>query len=229
MLIAGAAAGGRYQSVQFFDAVGVATLGFLMAFVLYAVLARRFRLLIFLPIIAISVVAQELLAALFFVVGIIGVPIGVLFSAFRPTRQNWLVVTQLAITGIAAVLSIFLYAQLQKTGARRATQQGEVIVEAIRAYEVKTGELPASLDELVPRELESIPETGMGGFPSFEYIFKTAEADESEHIFSSYELRVNLFKLVQFDCLVYWPEGNYPDSMYGGGVERIGDWAYVHE
>ena len=36
-------------------------------------------------------------------------------------------------------------------------------------------------------------------------------------------------ELLQFDCFVYWPERNYPEHMYGGWVERMGDWAYVHE
>ena len=69
----------------------------------------------------------------------------------------------------------------------------------------------------------------MTGFPSFVDRDTRTETGESERLFASYELRVNLYKLLQFDCLVYWPEGNYPDSMYGGGVERIRAWAYVHE
>ena len=36
-------------------------------------------------------------------------------------------------------------------------------------------------------------------------------------------------RLKDFLPTVYWPEGNDPDLMYGGGVERIGTWAYVHE
>ena len=70
----------------------------------------------------------------------------------------------------------------------------------------------------------------MAGYPSFEYIGPVAESDEEqERPFATYELRVNLYTLLQWDCLVYWPEGNYPSAMYGGGVERIGKWAYVHE
>ena len=93
----------------------------------------------------------------------------------------------------------------------------------------KTHTIPASLADLVPRELDSIPETGMAGFPSFEYRDTQTETGESERLFASYELRVNLYELLQFDCLVDWPEGNYPDWMYGGGVDRSGAWAYVHE
>ena len=34
---------------------------------------------------------------------------------------------------------------------------------------------------------------------------------------------------INFDVFVDWPERVYPMSMYGGGVERIKNWAYVHE
>ncbi|MCH7863023.1 MAG: hypothetical protein IH998_15425 [Proteobacteria bacterium] len=32
-----------------------------------------------------------------------------------------------------------------------------------------------------------------------------------------------------WDVLVYRPSHTYPDEMYGGTVQRFGDWAYVHE
>ena len=195
----------------------------------YAATTKRPRILRFLPLVIIAVFGQELLAGLFALVGFLGVPIGVLFSLIRPTRQNWLVVGHLVLAVAAAMMSVFLYVQLQRLGARKAADRGEVIIHAIRNYEAEVGVLPASLADLVPRELDSIPETGMAGFPSFDYRETRTETGESERLFASYELRVNLYKLLQFDCLVYWPEGNYPDLMYGGGVERIGAWAYVHE
>lgn len=34
---------------------------------------------------------------------------------------------------------------------------------------------------------------------------------------------------LNWDVFVYWPSEAYPDQMYGGWVERIGSWAYVHE
>jgi len=78
--------------------------------------------------------------------------------------------------------------------------------------------------------VSSIPDTGMARFPSFDYVVPTSQVDvDEQRLFATYELRVNLYRLLQFDSLVYWPEGNYPDAIYGGGVERIGDWAYVHE
>lgn len=32
-----------------------------------------------------------------------------------------------------------------------------------------------------------------------------------------------------FLVFVYWPQEIYPNYMYGGNVERINGWAYVHE
>ena len=35
--------------------------------------------------------------------------------------------------------------------------------------------------------------------------------------------------LLNWDVFVYWPSEEYPDHMYGGWVERVEGWAYVHE
>ena len=34
---------------------------------------------------------------------------------------------------------------------------------------------------------------------------------------------------INFDRMLYFPKQNYPRSGYGGGIERVRDWAYVHE
>ena len=47
---------------------------------------------------------------------------------------------------------------------------------------------------------------------------------------ASWELRVRCPSgFLNWDVFHYWPGARYPDSLYGGSVERIGDWAYVHE
>ncbi len=230
MLLGGGWAGVRYQGSSFLVALGISTLGILIAAIAYALVTKRFGVLLFLPLFGLAVVAQELLASFFLLAGVFGFPIAVLFSLFRPTRQNWMVAGQTALLGITAIGSVLLYGKLQTLGAQRAAHRGDEIVDAIHRYESFSGKLPNALEELVPRELESIPDTGMIGFPSFQYVGpKDPTLQDKERPFKKYELRVDLYKLLQFDCLVYWPEGNYPDFMYGGGVERIGEWAYVHE
>jgi hypothetical protein len=34
---------------------------------------------------------------------------------------------------------------------------------------------------------------------------------------------------INFDQFIYLPLTNYPPRGFGGRLERLGDWAYVHE
>ena len=34
---------------------------------------------------------------------------------------------------------------------------------------------------------------------------------------------------INFDSFMYFPRQNYPDHGYGGSLERVADWVYVHE
>lgn len=229
MLLAGAWAGARYQPRWFVVASVLATAGSVLGMLVYGFTSKRWHSVRFLPLLIIAVFGRDALAGLFFIVAFLGVPIGALYSIVRPTRQNWLIVGHLVLAGLSAVMSIVVYAQLQKLGARRAAERGGAIIRAIHDYAAVEGALPASLADLVPRELDAIPETGMVGYPHFEYRDVRSSAEDSGPLFATYELRVNLSQLLQFDCLVYWPEGNYPDTLYGGWVERIDSWAFVHE
>ena len=42
-----------------------------------------------------------------------------------------------------------------------------------------------------------------------------------------WELKVNCGYFNQLDVFVYWPTGEYPEYLYGGTTERIGEWAYA--
>ncbi len=58
------------------------------------------------------------------------------------------------------------------------------MVDAIHRYESFSGKLPNALEELVPRELESIPDTGMIGFPSFQYVGPKARRSRTRSVYS---------------------------------------------
>jgi hypothetical protein len=47
---------------------------------------------------------------------------------------------------------------------------------------------------------------------------------------SPWELRIDCPRgMLNWDVFFYWPTQRYPNQIYGGSVERIGQWAYVHE
>nr|CAA9289511.1 hypothetical protein AVDCRST_MAG63-4278 [uncultured Armatimonadetes bacterium] len=114
----------------------------------------------------------------------------------------------------------------RRAGIVRMTRSGRPLIHALAAYRRANGRYPAALDGLVPAFLDRVPATGAAGYPHFGY--RLPEGGRGR--FGSYELRVNTsLGMLNWDSLVYWPERNYPGHMYGGRVERIGDWAYVHE
>lgn len=44
-----------------------------------------------------------------------------------------------------------------------------------------------------------------------------------------WELRINCpTGLLNHDAFVYWPTQKYPESLYGGRTESVGEWVYVH-
>ena len=47
---------------------------------------------------------------------------------------------------------------------------------------------------------------------------------------SPWELRIECSNgILNWDVFFYWPTKDYPQNIYGGSTERIGEWAYVHE
>ena len=62
--------------------------------------------------------------------------------------------------------------------------------------------------------------TGILGDPSGERLLLNAD----------WELQIPCSNgFLNWDVFFYWPSEEYPDHVYGGWVERIKNWAYVHE
>jgi hypothetical protein len=113
---------------------------------------------------------------------------------------------------------------------RRISVRATPIVTALETYRARTGDYPESLNHLVPELLPAVPTTGASGFRHFRYHRSGGGWTFPHGHAPPYELRVETPKgYLNWDCLVYWPTQNYPVRMYGGRVERMGAWAYVHE
>lgn len=100
------------------------------------------------------------------------------------------------------------------------------VVEAIEKYYVEHGEYPQSLEGLVPQYLQELPGTDMGNYSDYRYLVG-AEANRYEE--NPWVIEMNAAYGMGFDSFMYFPLQNYPASGYGGGIERLGRWAYVHE
>ncbi|MEO7297856.1 MAG: hypothetical protein ABI042_04690 [Verrucomicrobiota bacterium] len=101
------------------------------------------------------------------------------------------------------------------------------MVEAVKKYEQTYGNPPESLEALIPKFLLQVPTTEMGAYPKYEYVV----GDQAKR-FEGNPWALYVFTPaagINFDQFMYFPLQNYPKKGYGGWLEQIGDWAYVHE
>jgi hypothetical protein len=100
------------------------------------------------------------------------------------------------------------------------------LVKAIEEYKQDQGEYPEDLESLVPSYIPELPATGMANYPEYTYI---VGQEATEYDGNPWVIVVYAGFGMGFDTFMYFPLQNYPDSGYGGALERLGEWAYVHE
>ncbi len=111
---------------------------------------------------------------------------------------------------------------LEKVMAR-----AEPLIVAVRKFETANGKPPLHLFALVPNQIAAIPTPGIGTSPEFGYrLPKPGEEGEG----NPWMLIVHPpVAGIGFDVFIYLPKQNYPETGWGGYLERMGNWAYVHE
>jgi hypothetical protein len=156
-------------------------------------------------------------------------PILLLGFLFDSTRQKAGRLLLFSLGGLlGALCGMFIGSFGRWAGVQAFVQRSETVVRAIHEYEREHGQPPADLQQLVPQYLAAIPSTGMGAYPHYEYHC----GDDAYWRFrkNPWALSVNTpLWGINFDMLIYLPNQNYPKDGYGGVLERVGSWAYVHE
>jgi hypothetical protein len=155
-------------------------------------------------------------------------PIGVVLLAFRRTRgvgARSLAVASivLGVVGVCANLAN----DLRMRGFARLAERSAPLVSAIERYERDEGSPPRALSDLVPLFIEKVPGTGVRAYPTYDY----AVGEEARSAYGD-RWALSVFTPnagINFDHLYYVPSQNYPEYGLGGVIERVGDWAYVHE
>lgn len=114
--------------------------------------------------------------------------------------------------------------QLRMIGFYLASKRAEPLVDAIARYDRDQGVPPLKLNDLVPIYLPRLPSR----LPPFEIV--TGEEARRDFYGNRWALVANVSTgLLNWDIFIFFPSGNYPEADYGGVLERIGSWAYVHE
>ncbi len=145
----------------------------------------------------------------------------------RGTRTHALWVACALIYLVAEFIAVRIGHRIRMDAFKSLALRSAPLVQAIKAYELQHGRPPQSLVALVPAFLPQVPTTGMAAYPNYEY----------ETGYSAADFHGNPWVLVvhtpsggvNFDQFLYFPLQNYPEHGYGGRLQRLGDWAYVHE
>jgi hypothetical protein len=154
--------------------------------------------------------------------------IGSLFAlAFSSNRRK-----ALRTPLISLCVVVFVFCGLKGRFAIRTKQfedladRSRPLIAAIALYEKEHGRPPAKLELLVPKYISEVPHTGMGAYPDYEY--KVSPIDPG--LDAQWELSVPCsVGIANWDLFYYLPTEKYPKHDYGGYIEPIKNWAYVHE
>jgi hypothetical protein len=158
------------------------------------------------------------------------------FMLHRATREVALATFCGALTFVAvAVAALHLHNDARMIAFGRVAQDAEPLVDALNDFAAREGRPPGALEELIPEYLDQVPSAshGLGNFHYQQYALglTATDVDTAEHVAPApWSLLVHCGRgMLNWDVFVYWPGEQYPNEMYGGYVERVGRWAYVHE
>ena len=142
--------------------------------------------------------------------------LGLLFKRLRESAVRLLAAS---VTCLLVLLTVsWVLTRVDDAGLRALIQRGQPIVEATLRYEKERGHPPATLQELVPDYLPSVPPTGSGAFPKWHY------TPRPERPGGRWSLSVHIgVILFDFKHLTFDPEGKYLSY----GTYRVGEWAVV--
>ena len=149
-----------------------------------------------------------------------------LFSRrWRPFALRIFVVA--CVLAVAVPVGVKLGHRTRMAAFERLAARSAPLVEAIRAYEAHHGKPPSDLADLAPEYFTAVPHTGMRAYPDYDYLVGEAA---TRHEGNPWALVVRTTSGgINFDQFMYLPLQNYPKTGYGGVLERVSDWAYVHE
>ena len=168
--------------------------------------------------------------ALLFLLGMVIVIGSLLALLFKSIRHKALKTLLISLSSAVFMFGGVLFSSIIRTKQfEDLAERSRPLIAAISRFEKEHGRPPAKLDGLVPKYISEVPNTGMGAYPKYEYNASTAEPGP-DHLAASWELSVPCsVGFLNWDIFYYLPTEKYPEHDYGGFIQPIKNWAYVHE
>ena len=163
------------------------------------------------------------------VIALFAVVASLLLLPFRSKRRA--AIRGLAIAAVylaVGILCVAIGSKVRMRGFEELVDRSRPLISAVRRFEVENKRPPGTLADLVPKYLGAIPNTGMAAYPEYEYV--TGDKALENYDGNPWAVWVDTPSGgINWDILLYYPKQNYPQRGHGGSLERLKDWAYVHE
>ncbi len=165
-----------------------------------------------------------------FLIGVVIVIGSLIVLLFKRGRRQASRVLVICLCSAVFMLGGVLFSSVIRTKQfEDLADRSRPLIAAIALFEKDHGRPPAKLELLVPKYINEIPNTGMGAYPKYEYKVSSTEPGP-DHLAASWELSVPCsVGILNWDVFYYLPTEKYPKHDYGGYIEPIKNWAYVHE
>ena len=164
-----------------------------------------------------------------FLAAVPAIPLSLIALFYKRLRGDALLVLVLSLVYIPlCIAGIYFGREVRMARMADFAERSQPLIEAIQKYERNQGAPPATLDDLIPDYLSEIPHTGMMAYPEYEYYSGKKSLERYDG--NPWVVTVDTPSGgPNWDEMLYFPKQNYPKAGYGGDLERVGDWAYVHE
>lgn len=156
------------------------------------------------------------------VVALLAMPVAAILLLFRRSRPIAAGVSAFAcLTLLLTVFGVGVGETIRVRGFAKLARDARPLVVAIAEYAEQHGRPPSSLEELGG-------DVGLGALPEFDYVTGSVAVEHFDG--NPWALSLSTATgVINFDSFIYYPLQNYPKHARGGFVQRIEDWAYVHE
>jgi ABC-type transport system involved in multi-copper enzyme maturation permease subunit len=162
-------------------------------------------------------------------IALVAIVISLPFFLIRSKRKEAISLFSVAGVYLAfGILCLSIGSKVRMRGFERLADRSRLLIAAVHRFHAENKRPPDSLAELVPNYLATIPNTGMAAYPKYEYV-------TGRHAFENYDGNPWAVWVdtpsggINWDIFLYYPRQNYPQRGHGGYLERVKDWAYVHE
>lgn len=167
-----------------------------------------------------------LLPAIVAILALPVLPVVAVFRKYRASALRLLVLSAVLVASTFGGATVGQHVRMRGMGAM--ADRSAILTSAIERYERDNGVAPAALEDLVPGYLAEVPSTGMMAYSQYRYL--AGDETEKQYQGNPWILRVYTPSGgINFDEMLYFPNQNYPKQGYGGTLELVGDWAYLHE